>query len=130
MVLIGREPVPPVRIGAGNSPGSNHSDDVEDSAPSSEPGNPEPAPPRTGDDDGSVLRAASEAHGQAPIAGDESSDHLANPPSGLAVATDVIQILNSSRFDEGAPLNINALIKTTQTAFHSVTLEMFHDFRC
>ena len=82
-VLLGREPVAPSRIGGAKPHGSGHGND-DDSAPSSEPGDPESAPPRIGDDDGSDSSATDESHGPVRIAGDQSSDDPAILPSGLA----------------------------------------------
>ena len=93
-VLLGRKPVAPPRIGGAKPHGSGHGDD---SAPSSEPGDPESAPPRIGDDDGSDSSTKDESHGPARIAGDQSSANPATPASGLAAlegaATNVIQIM-------------------------------------
>ncbi len=79
-VLLGRELVALPRIGGAKPHGSGHGDD---SAPSSEPGDPESAPPRIGDDDGSDSSTTDESHGPARIAG-ESSDDPAIPSSGWA----------------------------------------------
>ena len=93
-VLLSREPVALPKIGGGKPHASGHGDE---SAPNSEPGDPESAPPRIGDDDGSESSTTDESHGPARIAGDQSSDSPAAPPSGLAalegVATNVIQIM-------------------------------------
>ena len=78
--------------------GGGHGDDAGYSAASSEPGDAESAPSHIGDDDESGY----ESDGLARIAGDQSSDHPPNLPSGLVaveeIATDVIQIVNLSQF--------------------------------